>query len=148
MIVRVVTAILLLALIGSAPHRGWRLVYLQFHLISIEIPTAYDLVPTTGFEHADFTIRKEGRVAMHIAGAPGMAPDLVDLPGAKRYCVNGIYGVALVKDGNRSVLLRLPPEGQQLQYYFEFKEHDSTAKAIMNTFRIRGLTRHCVSNYN
>jgi hypothetical protein len=76
-----------------------------------------------------------------------MDPDIADMASATRYCVNGIYGVTLLGKGVRKIHLRLPPEGQQLQYYFEFSEHDRTARAIMKTFRIRGLRRRCVSNY-
>jgi hypothetical protein len=76
-----------------------------------------------------------------------MSLDIKALPGATRYCVNGIYGVTTVSGGVRMILLRLPPEGQQLQYYFEFRDRNILASKVMKTFRIRGFSRRCAVGY-
>ena len=135
-------------LLGTGLPTGWRSVPMQGRLIWIDIPSGLLFLRNMGFERADLSIeRVSGGRAMSIVVQPGMDPDSTDMSSATRYCINGIYGVTLLRHRIRRILLRLPPEGEQLQYYFEFREDEATAGAIMKTFRIPLLRRHCVSNY-
>jgi hypothetical protein len=130
----------------SLPCRAttWKPMNLSYRVIWINVPEGLTFLGKSGFERADFYVmRANGRRVMHITGLPGMNPDIELLPLSERYCVNGIYGVALRDGALRKVLLRLPPEGAQLQFYFEFLDDDTTAQQIMRTFHISGLNRKC-----
>jgi hypothetical protein len=57
------------------------------------------------------------------------------------YCVNGIVGVTKEEYGLRKILLHLAGDTYEYGFYFESREGDATAAAIMQTFHTRASRR-------
>ena len=111
--------------------------------VLIDVPRGVAVTPKGGFERVDFDIKRPaGKRIMRIVEQPQFDPKIVDFS-TKPCCINGVTGVTTVRRGLRKTLLRLPPEGREYQFYFEFRVDDRTASEIMRSFRVKGLRTRC-----
>ncbi|MEA2720192.1 MAG: hypothetical protein QOJ39_2056 [Candidatus Eremiobacteraeota bacterium] len=131
---------------STQPHAGWlKIDLVGIGLIFIDIPSGVALLQKGGLERVDYDVRRaNGNRIIRIIERPEFDRRVVDFS-TKPYCMNGIDGVTTTRNGLRKVLLLLPEAGQNYEYYFEFREADRTAEAIMQTFRINGYHKICES---
>ena len=68
-------------------------------------------------------------------------------PSARPYCVHGLYGLTVDKDGMRTIQLAIPPprDGSlsDNKAIFVFPRSDVEAQRIVSTFRLKGKQGTC-----
>lgn len=130
-------------IISSKPIDSRRILLLGIDLVSIDVPVGLMALRKSELEHGEYNIRRaRGQRVMRIVIDQGLDYSWVDYA-STYYCVNGVEGVTNLKGGFRKVLLHLPPGGDDYRFYFEFRENDATAKAIMKTFQMKDNNRPC-----
>ncbi|MDB5068988.1 MAG: hypothetical protein JWM87_99 [Candidatus Eremiobacteraeota bacterium] len=137
-------AVVLLQHAMGGPFAGWRHVLpLGIDLVSFDVPAGLLVLRKAELEHGEFDIRRvHGGRLMHVVIDGGLENTAVGEP-IESYCLNGIHGVTNLKAGTRKILLHLPPDSNEYAFFFEFKEMDATARAILRTFHVRGVAARC-----
>lgn len=71
-------------------------------------------------------------------------------PGVRPYCINGLLGETVDKDGMRTIRLDIPPPSDLRPYdnkaIFKFQSADPDAAKIVGTARLKGQAKKCPSS--
>lgn len=139
----ILTLVLMIAPVQADQNDWMQFDLLGIGLVWIDVPRGLEVRLTRGFERVVYDVRRvRGTRVMRIIEQPEISLPIVRGPSA-HYCVNGISGVTQMGQGLRKILLRLPEEAYNYQFYFEYRYDDQTAAQMMKTVRVPRYHKRC-----